>query len=155
MDDLELSPDSNDLLIDEDSHGDDDIRFEHSDSDLNMDLLDYEDDEEDQKAIQNKKFEIEEEPALDNDDKPTDENKSRTPIVFKSAAKVKESHQISSSVTGIVSVTSATKNGPNSPETTAPAPTDFCSKIGMTNVCLNFSDGDLKALKTYHAFYST
>ena len=47
MDELELSPDSNDLLIDEDSHGDEDIKFEHSDTDLNMDLLDYEDGEED------------------------------------------------------------------------------------------------------------
>jgi len=154
MDELELSPDSNDLLIDEDSHGDDDINFEHSDSDLNMDLLDHEDGEEDQKAIQSKKSDVEEEPALDKDDKPTEENKSRTPIVFKSAAKDKESHQISSSVTGIVSVASAPKVGRISPETTTPAPTDFGSKIGMTNVWLNFSEGDLKVLKTYHDFYS-
>ena len=51
MDELELSPDSNDLLIDEDSHGDEDIKFEHSDTDLNMDLLDYEEGEEDDKTI--------------------------------------------------------------------------------------------------------
>ena len=151
MDELELSPDSNDLLIDEDSHGDDEINFEHSDSDLNMDLLDYEDGEEDQKAIQSKKSDVEEEPAVGMEDTPTGENKSRTPIVFKSAAKDKESHQISSSVTGAgkVSVASAPKVGRISP-----APTDFCSKIGMKNVWLNFSEADLKDLKTYHDFYS-
>ena len=159
MDELELSPDSNDLLIDEDSHGDEDIKFEHSDTDLNMDLLDYEEGEEDDKAIKNKKSEeVEEEPARDKEDKPTDDKKiNRTPIVFEAEAAVKDKkgRQVSSSATGTVSAASATKNGGISPpKTTATDTSDFCSKIGMKNVWLNFSEGDLKGLKTYHEFYA-
>ena len=159
MDELELSPDSNDLLIDEDSHGDEDIKFEHSDTDLNMDLLDYEDGEEDDKAIKNKKSkEVEEEPARDKEDKPTDDKKTnRAPIVFEAeaAAKDKKGRQVSSSATGTVSAASTLKDGGISPpKTTATDTSDFCSKIGMKNVWLNFSEGDLKGLKTYHEFYA-
>ena len=158
MDELELSPDSNDLLIDEDSHGDEDIKFEHSDTDLNMDLLDYEEGEEDDKAIKNKKSkEVEEEPKQNKEDKPTDDKKiNRTPIVFETAAAVKDKgRQVSSSATGTVSAASALKDGGISPpKATATDTSDFCSKIGMKNVWLNFSEGDLKGLKTYHEFYA-
>ena len=162
MDELELSPDSNDMLmIDEDSHGDDEIKFEHSETELNMDLLDYEDGEEDQKDVQ-------EQPDLDLGKQlvtvegsapkdPTDKNRNRTPIVFNAAHKDNGSSLVSSSSATVSeaqdSSASSSKDDQKSNKTKAPT-SDFSTKIGLTNVELDFTEGDLKTLKTYQDFYT-
>ena len=159
MDELELSPDSNDLLmIDEDSHGEEEDKSGHSDTELNMDLLDYEDGDEDQKGIKekpeaNKQLGKAEDSALED---PMDQNRNRTPIVFNAEERNNGSPRVSSSsVTASedrVSSASASKVDKESPK--SPAPSDFSSKIGLSNVELDFTEGDLKGLKTYHEFYS-
>ena len=159
MDELELSPDSNDMLmIDEDSHDDDEVKFEHSDTELNMDLLDYEDGDEGQNGIQEKP-EVHKQLGKGEDSSlkdPTDNNRNSTPIVFDAEKRDNGSPRVSSSSVTVsedrISSASASKVKQDSPKTQAPS--DFSSKIGLSNVELDFTEGDLKGLKTYHEFYS-
>ena len=163
MDELELSPDSNDMLmIDEDSHGDDEAKVEHSETELNMDLLDYEDGEEDQKDVQDqpnpdlRKKLVTVKGYASKD--PTDKNRNRTPIVFNAAHKDNGSSSLVSSSNAKVSeatVSSASRPKDDQKSNKTKAPTsDFSSKIGLTNVELDFTEVDLKTLKTYQDFYT-
>lgn len=161
MDELELSPDSNDMLmIDEDSHGDDEVKFEHSETELNMDLLDYEDGEEDKKVIQDqpdpdlgKQLVTVEGSALKD---PTDKNRNRTPIVFNAVKKDNESRHVSSSSATVsdAKVSSAKRKVDQKSHITKAPTSDFSFKIGLSNVELDFTEEDLKVLKTYHDFYT-